>query len=270
MLFDCYTTKQISNSTNKVTWSSSQKKYSNMGKSKLLIRMSLDELKKGSIYALVNAFQLYGDGLIMDSLGRVPRVYSFTKLSLEEAGKAIMLNELYLLKKMNFPDLENSERFKLIIKSLEDHNLKTEYALRFLIIKESEFIKFHSVKQTEDSTLYKSIEELEELISKIKRLDTKKNTSLYTSVIDNKFLPPLFSTSKEDITEIIHRTFQLLVRARQTIMKDDDDYYESIGLDRDIKENMDPNLEAKNMHKLIVGYQSQNESIKRQFPNLDL
>lgn len=241
-----------------------------MGIGKLLIRMSVDELKKGSVYALVNAFQLYGDGLIMDSLGRTPRVYSFTKLSLEEAGKAIMLYELYLLKKMKLPDLENSKRFKLITKGLADHNLKTEYALRFLISKENEFIKFHPVKQTKDSPLYNSIENLEDLINKIKSLDTKKNTSLYTSVIDNKFLPPSFSTSKEDITEIIHRTFQLLVRAKQTVMKDDDEYYESIGLDRNIKEQMDPNLEAKNMHKLIVGYQSHNETIRRKFPTLNL
>jgi len=231
--------------------------------------MSPNTLKKGSVYALVNAFQLYGDGLIMDSLERIPRAYSLTKLSFEEAGKAIMLYELYLLKKMKLPDLEHSKRFKLITESLEDHNPKTEYGLRFLITKENEFIKSHPVKQAEDSPLYKSIEDLEELITKIKRLDSKKNTSLYTSIIDNKYLPPVFSTSKEDITEIIHRTYQLLVRAKQTIMKDDDEYYESIGLDRNIKEKMDPNLEAKNMHKLIVGYQSNNESIRRKFPNIN-
>lgn len=240
-----------------------------MGLDKLLIRMSPDKLKKGSVYALVNAFQLYGDGLIMDSLGRLPRVYSLTKLSLEEAGKAIMLYELCVLKKMNLPDIENSERFKLINKSLEDHDLKTEYALRFLITKENEFIKFHPVKQAEDSPLHKSIEDLEKLIARIKRLDSKKNTSLYTSIIDNKFLPPVFSTSQEDITEIIHRTFQLLVRAKQTIMKDDGEYYESIGLDRNIEEKMDPNLEAKNMHKLIVSYKSHNQGIRRQFPNIN-
>lgn len=240
-----------------------------MAKNNLYSRMSPDEFKKGAIFSLVNAYQLYGDAMIMDSLERLPRVYSFTKLALEEAAKSLMLFEIYIFKKSNFPNYESSPRYNLIIKGVDDHNPKTEYALNFLLSKQREFINFYPVEQAEDSPLHKECEEIKLLIEKVKKLDNKKNTSLYTSIVNNKFLPPFQSTSQEDINEISHRTFQLLIRAKQTIITDDDDeYYKSIGLDFDLKERLDPNLEARNMHKLKVTYLNHIEKIKMEYPEI--
>ena len=87
-------------------------------------------------------------------------------------------------------------------------------------MRERDLMKSHPVKQTEESFLFRSIENLKELIAKIERLNSKKNMSLYTSIIDNRFKPPVFSMSKDDVKEIIHRSSQLLIRAKQIIMKD--------------------------------------------------
>lgn len=239
-----------------------------MAKNNLYSRMSPNEFKKGAVFSLVNAYQLYGDAMIMDSLGRLPRVYSFTKLALEEAAKSLMLFEIYIFKKSNFPDYENTPRYNLIIKGIDDHNPKTEYGLNFLLSKQRELINFHPVKQEEDSPLHKETEEIKMLIEKVKNLDNKKNTSLYTSIVNNKFLPPFLSTTQEDINEITHRTFQLLIKAKQIIVKDDQEYYHSIGLDFDLKESLDPYLEAKNMNKLIVSYLNDREKLKREYPHI--
>ena len=241
-----------------------------MAKRNLYSRMTAEEFKRGAVYSLVNSYQLYGDAMIMDSLGRLPRVYSLIKLALEEAARSLMLYEIFIFKNSKFPDFENNGRYKMIIQGLEDHNPKTEYALDFLLSKQKEFILFHPVKQTEDSPLHDETKELIQLIKKVKELDNKKNTSLYTSIVNNKFLPPFLTTTREDVNEITHKTFQLLIKAKQIIIKDSDEYYYSIGLDINIKEKLDPTLEAKNMHKIIVTYLNNQEEIKRKYPVIKL
>lgn len=234
----------------------------------LLNRMSQKELKKGAIYSLVNAHQLYGDALIMEALGRLSREYSFTKLALEESAKALMLFELYLMKNSEIPDFQDSKRCQMIVDGLDDHNPKTLYALTFLRNKKKEFVKYHPVKQSADSNLVKEVDELNSLIKKYKELDRKKNFSLYTSVTNNKFLPPQFNISQVDVDQIKHLTFQVLIYAKKIIIIDKQDYYNSIGLEFNINEKLDPNIEARNMHTIQVAYWNHIEDVKRKYPNL--
>jgi AbiV family abortive infection protein len=223
------------------------------------------EFKKGTVYSLYNAFELYGDALIMGSLDRLPRVYSLMKLALEEVAKSLMFLEISILKNnlILFQD-----RLMMLYNGLESHNPKTKYAIQFLISKQNEFIKYHpnpDVKN-EDSPLQKDLQELNILLEKVNLLDIKKNTNLYTSLIQNEFKPPFLSVEENDIETLRHLTFKLLIRAKNIVLKDSDEYYLSIGLDPLELKNLDPNIEARNMHKLKVTYLNHMANMKRNYP----
>lgn len=227
-----------------------------------------EEFKKGSIYSLVNAFELYGDALIMDALGRPPRTYSLMKLSLEEIAKALMLFEIYLLKQ-NQEIFQ--ERISMLLKSLESHNPKTKYAIQFLISKQNEFINFHpnpEVKK-EDSNQNKELKELKELLENVTDLDNKKNTNLYTSLICNEFKPPALSIEENDVQNLTHLTMPILLRSKSIILKDDDTYYSSLGIDPDKLKKLDPNTEARRMHKIQAAYWNHIDDVKRKYPHLN-
>lgn len=233
-----------------------------MAKTNLYERIPPEELKKGAIYSLVNSYQLYGDALIMNSLGRLPRVYSITKLAFEEASKSLMLFELYLFKKDGLEIFKNSERYKLIVQGLEDHNKKTKFGLNFLLNKHVFNYKGHPAESDKDSTIYKETENLKELLDQIGNLNHKKNTSLYTSLVNGKFLPPQLTITNKEVEEINNRTVQLLIKVKQTIIKDDQAYYTSIGLDFDVIKMLDPFLEARKMGEILTTYLNKKEKMK--------
>lgn len=230
--------------------------------------VSSEEFKKGAVYSLVNSYELYGDALIMESLGRSPRTYSLMKLSLEEIAKALMLFEIYLLKKHN--DLFQ-ERISMLFKGLESHNPKTKYAIQFLISKQNDFIKFHPnpKMKNENSHQDKEMQELNELLENVIQLDLKKNTNLYTSLINDEFKPPFLSVEEKDIQNLKHLTFKILIWSKRVILKDTDDYYSTIGLDPEKLKKLDPNTEAKNMHKLQVAYWNHLENVKQKNSHLN-
>ncbi len=61
--------------------------------------MNEKELSTGAIHSLINSFNLFHDAMILSVLGRYSRAYTLVQLSIEEAGKALMLHELSFLKK---------------------------------------------------------------------------------------------------------------------------------------------------------------------------
>jgi AbiV family abortive infection protein len=230
--------------------------------------VSREEFKKGAVYSLVNAHELYGDALIMDALGRTPRTYSLMKLSLEEIAKALMLFEIYLLKQN---EELFQERISMLLKGLESHNPKTKYAIQFLISKQNEFINFHpnpEVKK-EDSNLNKELNELKGLLDNVTDLDSKKNTNLYTSLIENEFKPPALSVDENDVQNLTHLTFPILIKSKRIILKDNDEYYSSLGIDPEKLKKLDPNTEARRMHKIQMAYWNHLDDVKRKYPHVN-
>ena len=229
--------------------------------------VSRKEFKKGAVYSLINAYELYGVALIMDALGRTPRIYSLMKLSLEEIAKSLMLFEIYLLKQN---EELFQERISLLLKGLESHNPKTKYAIQFLISKQNEFINFHSNPEVkkEDSNQNKELIELKKLLENIADLDKKKNTNLYTSLIGNEFKPPALSVNEKDVENLTHLTFPILVRSKKIILIDNDEYYSSLGIDPEKLKMLDPNTEARRMHKIQAAYWNHIDDIKRKYPHI--
>ncbi len=227
-----------------------------------------EEFKKGAVYSLINAYELYGDAIIMESLGRTPRIYSLMKLSLEEIAKAMMLFEVYLLK---HNEVLFQDRISSLLKNLTDHNLKTKYAIEFLISKQKEFINFHPNPEVKNknSIQNKELDELNKLFKNVKLLNKKKNTNLYTALIENEFKPPALSVDENDIQNLRNLTFPILVRSKKIILIDDDEYYSSLGIDPEKLKKLDPNTEARRMHKIQTAYWNHLDDVKRKCPHVN-
>ena len=232
--------------------------------------ISSDEFKKGAIYSLLNAIELHGDAMVMDACGRKPRVYSLCKLSLEETAKSLMFYEISLLKDMSKKEPIFDKRIDKILGEIENHNDKTKYALDFLISKSEFFIESHPNKKVkeEPSGLMEELKWLQILLSQKEQLDVKKNTNLYTSLINGEFKPPFISFEDADIENIKQLTYRLLVYVRNMILKIDDAFFDLIKFNKEEIKKIDLYLEIRNIQKLKVAYANQIDEIKRKYPNM--
>ncbi len=218
-------------------------------------KVTSESFKRGAIYTLYNAFELHGDAQIMESLGRSSRVYSLMKLALEEVSKSLILLELAM-----YDDFDiDCERRSKLYEAIEFHNDKTEYAFNFLISRQTSFIRDHPNPEVrnEEPIQNKVLDGLREMLSRVKELDIKKNTNLYTSLFETEFRPPFLSFEEQDIEDIRHLTYQLLVHAKAIILEINDTIFESSDISKEVIEKLDAYQQTRDMGKLIASYLNQ-------------
>ncbi|MDX2362000.1 MAG: AbiV family abortive infection protein [Crocinitomicaceae bacterium] len=221
-----------------------------------LMNLSSEELKKGAIFSLVNAHELFGDAMILKCLRTSPRAYSLIQLSLEETAKSLILFELSVHKRfVNVsPELKGTyaQRIRLANKILKLHEEKSTYAIEFVVVKLKEFIDSHPADLPEDSHIRKSLVDLKNKIDDVPKLNERKNSSLYVSLEGNKFVHPNATISKDELHALDNFVYPLLKEAKNSILTKDDDYYQSLGLDPKKLYDMDPYHQSQRAHAFNV------------------
>jgi AbiV family abortive infection protein len=131
--------------------------------------------------SLINAHELFKDAKILKENQRWERAYTCFQLCIEEIGKAALTYQFLL-----DDDLSKSRRF---LKDFRDHKTKTNTAIGIDLIM-LDMIKDPKLKRKIFSNIHIQGENLEEL-------NSHKNYSLYTSIINGKaFLPSEIITTK--------------------------------------------------------------------------
>jgi AbiV family abortive infection protein len=177
------------------------------------------------------------------------------KLALEEVSKSLILFELAMYKDYDI----DCERSTKLYEAIEFHNAKTKYAFNFLISRQNSFIKHlpNSEVHNEESNQNKELNGLREMLNRVKELDEKKNTNLYTSLFETEFKPPFLSFEEQDVEDIRHLTYQLLVYAKGIVLEINNSIFESSEISKEVIEKLDAYQETRDMHKLITTYLNQ-------------
>jgi AbiV family abortive infection protein len=155
--------------------------------------MNEDELKNGVGICLLNAESLISDAELLKNNGRKERAYTLFQLASEEIGKASQVLNFLLLK-----DINDANAYKLFLKQFLDHKAKTNSFISFdyfvlMALKEQIVDK----KKFLEATIYE--------FNNLKLLNDLKNYSLYTSIIDDKFLSPKQLITNEHLNHIEFR-----------------------------------------------------------------
>lgn len=103
-----------------------------------LKNMNAEELSKGSVYVLVNSYDLFQDAVVLSFFCRYSRAYTLVQLAIEEAGKSIMLNELSWFKGSGYSGgklrgVTFEEMLNEVANTILKHPDKTEKSLEFMI-----------------------------------------------------------------------------------------------------------------------------------------
>ena len=142
--------------------------------------MTNDNLLEAVEKALQNAEDLFDEAIILKNHEKTARAYTLFQFSIEEIGKAAMTFYFAL-----HGNLKNEKEYKTFLKDFRDHKIKTEV---------SQGVDFMFVMMTEGNDFTKKL--LHNLLEKDNNLslnlsNNKKNYSLYTSLIEDKFYAPL-------------------------------------------------------------------------------
>lgn len=156
----------------------------------------------GASYSIYNSFDLYNDGILLLIHGRLPRAYTLFQLSMEEAGKVVLLLDAFTIKQVyensddkfrkTMPFNNFNERFS---KTFTDHSEKTKYAMMY----EKKFMHLFSLSMNPNNSraFEFKVDEVE-----IKALNATKNQSLYTSIDSDRFILPKDKITPEHVKNI--------------------------------------------------------------------
>lgn len=146
-------------------------------------------LIEGVKKCLINAQSLIEDALLLKDNNRIERAYALFQLSIEELGKASLL--YFFATTQDEDKLRNVKAFR---KEFLNHKVKTAKAIHF------DVIILNSIKNKIDrhKFLYSILMEHEF----IDIFNDFKNYSLYTSIIDDRFLLPSEIISDKHLEEI--------------------------------------------------------------------
>jgi AbiV family abortive infection protein len=148
-----------------------------------------NNLIEGIRKCIINAKSLIDDALLLKEHGRFARAYTLFQLSIEELGKSSILYFFATLQ-----DVDKETNLKKFRKEFLNHKVKTERAINF------DAIILSSIKEKTDrhKFLYSILMEHQN----IEIFNDLKNYSLYTSLIEDKFLLPCETISEELLSEI--------------------------------------------------------------------
>ncbi len=185
---------------------------------KSLKRLKTDDFLIGSVHSLTNSFELYNDGMLLYNYERLPRAYSLFQLSMEEAGKALLLlngfyntriydNNIHIRETSDVNEIYNG-----IGSAFYDHINKTKYILEF------EMRYWTRASQQLGTGSPEIVANLKQDLQKIKELNRMKNNSLYTSIKGLKFIPPKDTFDENTVDKMRFRAFSKVMIVKNTII----------------------------------------------------
>jgi len=209
--------------------------------------MNEKELSTGAIHSLINSFNLFHDAMILSVLGRYSRAYTLVQLSIEEAGKALMLHELSFFKKnINvLPKVAGetyNEKLTRVEKLFFDHPGKSKESLKFMIsMIKNKFLD----NESEELEIKRLKEEM-----KPKELNKMKNLSLYVDVSNNSFEIPYDIISEKEYSNLQSLGHVILHHSKKYIFKNEELLIE-MGADPNIIKKLDPYSEARRLNQSL-------------------
>jgi len=149
-----------------------------------------DTFLTGAAYSLCNSFDLFNDGILLLRNGRLCRAYTLFQLSMEEAGKTMLLLDGFVIFKIyenvkglkDFKNLNNN--YALLDKVFYNHPEKMKYAMKHELRILNGFIKHFNTSP--GAGISHQRDQLEEDLKIVNELNNMKNYSLYTFVEGEK------------------------------------------------------------------------------------
>ncbi len=153
------------------------------------------ELINGIRKCILNGEHLISDAKLLQLNNRKERAYTLFQLASEEIGKASLILNFLI-----FEDINDVESINIFMNDFKKHKLKTDYFISFdylLILALKDLLK--NKTKFLSATLYEH--------QNLNKIDNKKNFSLYTSILNDKFITPQELITKEDLEHIEFRVF---------------------------------------------------------------
>lgn len=148
-----------------------------------------DEYIEAIKKSLTNAEELFEEAKLLRENNKLARAYTLFQISIEEIGKAAMTNTFLMNR-----DIKDGKEVKEFLRNFSNHTYKTNASMgigfTYAIIQKNLVIS--------KAILNKYIE----YSNKIDKANINKNHSLYTSIIDNKFLMPSEIITEKQVIEI--------------------------------------------------------------------
>ncbi|MDP3359528.1 MAG: AbiV family abortive infection protein [Lutibacter sp.] len=151
--------------------------------------MNKEEYFVGVRKSLVNATDLFDDAEILLNQKRYPRAYTLFQFAIEEIGKASMIFEFLLN-----TDYENKIEQNKFKKKFIDHKSKIESSIGIDLL-----LAFSIPNQKLKSKLIHNVNRQQ---NKINELNNLKNSSLYTDIVNDRFILPNELINEKMVSEI--------------------------------------------------------------------
>ncbi len=161
--------------------------------------MNQQEYIFGIEKTLINAKDLFEDAEILFKKNRFSRAYTLYQLSIEEIGKATLIFNFLLHK-----DIFDIDEQKKIIREFINHKSKTKSSIGLDVL----LAFVISDQKLKEKVIYQIRKQEKE----IEQLNILKNRSLYTDIIEEKFINP-----KEIITEKLAKDIKFIAQIRLNI-----------------------------------------------------
>lgn len=198
--------------------------------SRKIKKPSLNGIKRenfliGATLSLSNAFDLFNDAMILYHYERLSRSYGLFQLSMEEAGKSILLlsgffniriyeNNPYIRETTNIDDIYNG-----IEKIFYYHAPKMKYIMEHELWSINQYLNAFNIDTNSNAGIVFTRNELMKDLKSVERLDEMKNESLYTSIKSEKFVQPKETFDIDIVNTIRHKSFSKVMRAKSTIIE---------------------------------------------------
>jgi AbiV family abortive infection protein len=159
----------------------------------------------------MNAFDLFNDAYLLFQFGRLPRAYTLFQLSSEEVGKVVLLLEVFGHVQIyeNIPEIREKKDmdklFKQMQKIFSNHQEKMKYIITFELNNWKQWFRIIN-SNIKDGASYQEVE-LQKDLKMIEELNELKNNSLYTSVIQDKFIHPSKIIDVKKVNTIMYKAF---------------------------------------------------------------
>jgi len=163
-----------------------------------------DEIKKGILITINSAQSLIQDGKLLYTNNRFARAFSMFQFASEELGKALILFDILLMRK-----LKRKINYKMRSKEITDHQVKHRYSVG---------IEFTAISMIYSDDTEDRKEILKSVIKKLqssKIYNDLKNNSIYVNLQNDKFKIPEEYINKEIAEAImidVDQRFQIYSR----------------------------------------------------------
>ncbi|WPU92498.1 AbiV family abortive infection protein [Mucilaginibacter sabulilitoris] len=165
--------------------------------------MNDKELEKGFSMVIGNAQSLFDEATLLFANGYFARSYSLSQLAIEEVGKSTLLCRAVLAFYMG--EEVNSKYLDKL--GFRDHQQKTRLSLK------SELISVYLYeKSIDEKTDFRG--SIIDVFSRVDKLNSLKNESLYVSMVDDKFSVPSEIISSDMAKELLEKAELRLVSAK--------------------------------------------------------